>query len=132
MVESVRNSGSSLNRHRVLVVDDSVDSAMVLALALKLEGHISKTAYDGSSALEMAQSFRPDVILLDLGLPDMNGNEVALRIRSMPDLCQTILIAVSGYELDAEGLKAFDGSVIKPAEVEKILDLIAEVRARRT
>ncbi len=68
---------------RVLVVDDNTDTADSLAMVLRLEGHTVGTAYGARQALDQAEAFRPDVVLLDIGLPDMDGFEVARRLRSM-------------------------------------------------
>jgi CheY-like chemotaxis protein len=118
-------------RTRILVVDDDVDSAEMLALALRLEGHDSHAAYDGTSALEATRALRPDAVLLDLTLPDTSGGEVAARIRESQGLRDTIVIAVSGYEPEGEALACFDGHVVKPAESERILELIARAGATR-
>jgi CheY-like chemotaxis protein len=81
---------------RVLVVDDNDDSAQTMAMMLELGGHSSKIAHDGPAALRMAIEFLPHVILLDIGLPEMDGYEVARRIRDLPELATTMLVAMTG------------------------------------
>src|SRR5579883_896238 len=117
---------------RILVVDDNHDSADMLAMLLRLEGHDCPCAYDGTSALEAARTLKPDAVLLDLTLPDLTGDEVASRIRESPEIRGTVIIAVSGYGPREDSPGLFDGHVVKPAEAEKILQLIARARANRT
>jgi CheY-like chemotaxis protein len=118
-------------RKCILVVDDSPDSAKTLARMLKLEGHAGHAVYNGSSALEFVRTVRPDAVLLDLTLPDMDGTDVAAEIRASQELRSTILIAVSGYELAGPALSLFDGQVRKPADVGAILALIVKVEQSR-
>jgi len=104
---------------RVLVVDDNADAADSLAMVLRLEGHTVGTAYGGRQALDQAEAFRPDVVLLDIGLPDMDGFEVARRLRSMHGFEAVRLVAVTGYgQADARThLRAttiFDEYLVKP------------------
>jgi two-component system CheB/CheR fusion protein len=80
-----------------LIVDDNVDSVNSLALLLQLDGHETETAYAGEEALERARSFKPDVVLLDLGLPEMDGYEGARRLRTLSALENVRLIALTGY-----------------------------------
>ncbi|MBV8899935.1 MAG: response regulator, partial [Verrucomicrobia bacterium] len=82
---------------RVLVVDDNVDAADGLAAALRLNGHEVWAAYDGPGTLAIAQTFRPQVVLLDLGLPGMDGYEVARQLREKPEMKRTYLVAVTGW-----------------------------------
>ena len=81
----------------MLVVDDNVDVAMGLAMLIEASGHEVKTAHDGSSALEIARDFRPAFVLLDIGLPRMNGYELARAFKNDPVLKKATLIAISGY-----------------------------------
>ena len=113
---------------RVLVVDDNVDAAQILALLLKGSGHTVRTAHDGLGALEAALAWRPDVMLLDLGLPGVDGFEVARRIRQQPNLKHIVLVAVTGYGLDTDRQLSreagFAHHLIKPVDfgaVKKIL-----------
>jgi signal transduction histidine kinase/CheY-like chemotaxis protein len=83
--------------HRILVVDDQVDTAQSLAELLGIWGHEIRIAYDGLTALELMHAFHPDIVLLDIGLPVMNGYEVARRMRETPELADTLLVALTGY-----------------------------------
>src|SRR5262249_1433017 len=85
---------------RILVVDDNFDAAETLALLLELRGHKVFMAHEGTSALETASEFLPDVILLDIGLPEMDGYEVARRLREHPQTMNSFLVAVTGYGQD--------------------------------
>jgi PAS domain S-box-containing protein len=113
---------------RVLVVDDSVDSAESLSVALALEGHKTKTAHDGPSALELARAFRPQVTLLDIGLPGMNGYEVARELRKQPGGRKRKLIALTGYGQEEDRRKSreagFDHHLTKPVDYDALASLI--------
>ena len=85
------------NRFRILVVDDNHDSALSMAMMLSIMGHETRTAHDGESAVSTAESFLPDVVLLDIGLPKLNGYEVASRIREKAWGQSMFLIAVTGW-----------------------------------
>jgi CheY-like chemotaxis protein len=114
---------------RVLVVDDNPDIARSCSLLLRLTGHDVRTASDGLSAVEEARAFRPDVAVLDIGLPGIDGYEVARRFRGEPALRATRLIAVSGYDASmypARSLVArFDHHLTKPVDWDALLALIA-------
>lgn len=119
---------------RVLVVDDNVDSAQSMGLLLSLEGYQVECAYDGEQALDQAQAFRPDVVLLDLGLPRLSGFEVARRLRGRHKLAgqlgaPILLVAVSGYGRDEDRQAAceagFDLHMTKPADPEEVLRMLA-------
>jgi CheY-like chemotaxis protein len=121
---------------RVLVVDDNRDAADSCATLLELSGHRVKTAYSGKRALELGESFRPDVILLDIGLPDVNGYEVARRIRTSGWGGKLPLVAVTGWGQDDDRRRAFDAGFdhhltkpVAPEAVESLMSaLAAEVR----
>ncbi len=111
---------------RVMLVDDNIDAAVSLSLLLEAAGeHLVSTYYDAASALEWAAFERPDVFILDIGLPDMNGYELARRVRAMPQFGGTLLIALTGYGQLADKVRAreagFDLHIAKPAEPEEIL-----------
>ncbi len=114
---------------RVLVVDDEVDSATMLATILGMRGHQTQVAHDGEAALEAARAFEPDVVLLDLGLPKMNGYEVARRIRDASDGRRVLLVALTGYEADPERLEhaGFDRHLIKPPDMDTLTKLLGTV-----
>jgi len=112
-------------RRRVLVADDNALSATSLSLLLELEGFEVATALDGRQALESARAFRPDVALLDIGMPFLSGHEVARSIREQPWGGSMLLIALTGWSREQdrdEALAAgFDCHVGKPADLEQIL-----------
>ena len=116
---------------RVLVVDDNVDTAETLGMLLHATGHEVRTAHDGLAALEAALDYRPNVAVLDIGLPGLNGYEVAKRIRQDPILKHIVLVALTGYgqELDREtSLEAgFDHHLVKPARFEQLQKILATV-----
>jgi CheY-like chemotaxis protein len=105
---------------RILVVDDNSDAADMLALLLQLDGHLVQAAYSSHDALERAQSFQPDVMLLDIGLPEINGFELAQRLRAIPQLRDIRLVAVTGYGRPEDRARAraagFDDHLVKPVE----------------
>lgn len=107
---------------RILVVDDNQDSAESLALLLELHGHEVRTAFAGPAALETASTFRPDVVLLDIGLPGMDGYEVARRLRA--DDHRSLLVALTGYGRDDDRQRSqeagFDHHLVKPVDLEEL------------
>ena len=113
---------------RVLVVDDNIDSADVLTELLRRSGHEVWTAYSGPSALEAAVDHLPNVVLLDIGLPGLNGYEVARRLRQFPGFDNVRLIAMTGYGQEADILLAreagFDHHLVKPVDFLKVKDLL--------
>ena len=115
---------------RVLVVDDSADSSRAMARLLRLDGHETRTADDGRTAVELARGFRPDVVLLDIRLPDIDGYEVAALLRAEPGLGRPLLIAVSGFGQDSDQDRArragFDRHVIKPVDLDLLRALVAD------
>jgi two-component system CheB/CheR fusion protein len=115
---------------RVLIVDDLKAAADSMRILLEMKNYSVEIAYDGVAALEVAQSFRPDVILLDIGLPNMDGYEVARRLRATSQAGVPLLIALTGYGQPADRQKAmdagFDHHLIKPADVHVVCNLIAE------
>jgi signal transduction histidine kinase len=118
----------------VLVVDDNPDAADLLADSLRALGHDVRVAADGPSALELVRSFRPDVALLDLGLPVMDGFELARRLKEDPSLHSVALIAVTGYgqEIDRRRSRAagFDAHLVKPVDVDALNALIGRSGSR--
>ncbi|MGX2041704.1 hybrid sensor histidine kinase/response regulator [Methylocaldum sp. MU1018] len=117
---------------RVLVVDDNADIVEGLSILLALEGCEVERAGDGPAALAVAQKFAPDVVLLDIGLPVMDGYEVAQRLRAMPQTEQALLIAISGYGQDQDRHRSFTAGFnhhfTKPVALEDIVRTIAEYR----
>jgi signal transduction histidine kinase len=109
---------------RVLIVDDNEDSATVLGHLLKLWGHDVRTARDGRDALAAAHRWQPDVVLLDIGLPEMDGYEIARRLRADPGMAGAFLVAVTGYGQDEDRRRAreagFDEHVVKPVDLARL------------
>ncbi|CAA9891802.1 PAS domain S-box-containing protein (fragment) [Candidatus Methylobacter favarea] len=122
-------SPSSPSQLRILVVDDYADAAESLALMLQLKGYEVITAGCGLKGIEQAVSFRPQVVLLDIGLPDMDGYEVARQLRQLPETRDALLIALTGYGQpeDRELSKAagFDHHLLKPVDPEALFALLA-------
>jgi CheY-like chemotaxis protein/anti-sigma regulatory factor (Ser/Thr protein kinase) len=118
---------------RVLVVDDNVDAAESLALMLRAVGHEVRTAHDGPAALREAGALRPEVVLLDIGLPGMDGYEVARRLRQQEGLGQALVVALTGYGQEEDRRRAaaagFDVHLVKPADPEAVQQLVARARA---
>ena len=114
---------------RILVVDDNVDGATALACLLELEGHEVVVAHDGPAALAVAEGSRPDIVLLDIGLPAMDGYEVARRLRGMPATATAMIVAMTGYgqpEDVAAALSAgFDLHLVKPVDPGALAQLVA-------
>jgi CheY-like chemotaxis protein len=114
-------------RH-VLVVDDNEDAAEMLALVLRKHGHTVELAFNGEDALELAAVSHPEVVLLDIGLPGIDGYEVARRLRASASAVRPVLVAVSGYGQEADrkcSIKAgFDHHLVKPVAMEKLLPLL--------
>jgi CheY-like chemotaxis protein len=107
--EADRQKTSPMPKYRILVVDDNRLSAQSTAMALGLMGHDLATACDDIEGIELARTFRPDVILMDIGLPEMNGHETARRIREQPGGKNILLIAVTGYGQEEDRRRSLDG-----------------------
>ena len=121
------NAGPSGAR-RILIVDDNEDGADLLDEALRMMGHTTRVAHDGPEALEAARDFGPDLALVDIGLPVMNGYEVARRLRAAPDRKCPTHVAVTGYGQESDRLRSrdagFDGHLVKPIELSQLSDLV--------
>ena len=113
---------------RILVVDDNVDVVETTTMLLSLSGHQVRSAKDGLQALHMAAEFRPDVVLLDIGLPLMDGYEVARRLRQTPQTAGALLIALTGYGRQGDRQRGrdagFDGHMLKPVDPHALAKLI--------
>jgi PAS domain S-box-containing protein len=125
----------SMLPERILVIDDNVDAADSLAAWLRVEGHEVRTAYGGLAGLQQAAEFRPDVVLLDLGMPQMDGFEVARRLRAMEGGEGMTIVAISGWGLpaDRERTRAagFDFHLTKPVEETELQPALSEAPRRR-
>lgn len=110
--------------HRALIVDDDIDAAVTLSALLRLGGHTTALAHDGIEALKVAAEFKPDIVLLDLGLPGLDGYEVARTIRREPQLDNPLLVAVTGWNAPEDRLRTkqagFDEHLTKPVDISTI------------
>ena len=122
-----------MTARRILVVDDNHDSADTLSMLLQLTGNQTQVAFDGVEAVEAATSFRPDVILMDLGMPRLNGYEAARKIREQPWGKCMVLVALTGWGQDEDRKKTaeagFDGHLVKPVEFVELTKLLASFPA---
>jgi signal transduction histidine kinase len=129
------HSGTS-TRRRILVVDDNVDSAEVICSLLEFEEHVVRKAHDGAGAIELAGSFQPEIVLLDIGLPDMTGFDVAMRLRQLPAMEKSILIALTGYGQEKDKQRAvqagFDHHLTKPVTFDTLVLTINTLTSDRS
>ncbi len=113
---------------RLLVVDDNKDAAESMSMLLEMWGHEVAFAYDGPSALETAEQWRPQAVFLDIGLPGMDGYEVAERLRSLPQAKDAVLIAITGYGQDDDRERSqragIDHHLVKPVAPDALRSLI--------
>ncbi|MGX4641220.1 hybrid sensor histidine kinase/response regulator [Massilia sp. SYSU DXS3249] len=120
---------------KVLLVDDNLDAVHTLQLFLGAAGHQVEIAYCGAVAVDVARVFGPDVCLLDIGLPDFDGNELARRLRRLPEATHAMLIATTGYgrqqDRDAAMAAGFDHYIVKPVNTVELSDLLAEAAAEK-
>lgn len=116
---------------RMLVVDDNVDAAHMLAMLLEAKGHEAMVEHTAKRALERARTDLPDVCLLDIGLPDLDGNDLARQLRAQPETAQSIMIAITGYGQEQDRKRTaesgFDHHLVKPVNMEQLLRLLSEV-----
>ena len=121
--------------HRVLLVDDNADSSEPLSLLLQAKGHETRVSTDGEEAIHVADDFRPTCVVLDLGLPRMDGYEVARRLRERPYGEELVLVALTGWAGRDVRTKAadagFDYHLVKPVNWEE-LERIVETGARQS
>jgi len=120
---------------RVLVIDDNADAADTLSMALEILGYTVQTSYDGPTGIALAQSFMPAAILLDIGLPDMNGYEVARYLRGTDFGAAAILVAVTGWGQDKDRQLAieagFDLHLTKPVDFRELDTVLQTMLAGR-
>jgi CheY-like chemotaxis protein len=125
-------AAASVQPLRVLLADDDRDGALTLATLLELEGHEVRTVHGGQEALDAAREFRPDVCLLDIGMPKITGYEAARRFRQRYGDDCPVLIAVTGWKQASDKILAtlagFDHHVSKPYEPGDIVRLLAKLR----
>jgi PAS domain S-box-containing protein len=127
----IPGASTSSRSLRVLITDDNRDAAESMAMVLRFSGHEVRTAHDGPAALEVAKSFRPHAIFLDIGLPKgMDGYEVARRLRKQPDAKPALLVAMTGYgqqeDRERSRLAGFDHHLVKPADLMEVDRLLRE------
>ena len=119
---------------RILIVDDNEDSALTLEMLFEMTGDRTQTAYDGLAAVATAETFRPHIVLLDIGLPKLNGYEVARQIRQQPWGQKMVLIALTGWGQPEDRRKSseagFDGHLVKPIDHDTLLKLVDELTCR--
>ncbi|CAN7341279.1 hybrid sensor histidine kinase/response regulator [Massilia sp. LjRoot122] len=133
VAEAVRHAATAQAPLRVLVVDDNLDAAHTLNLFLTAAGHRVEIAYNALDAIEVAKVFTPQVCLLDIGLPDLDGNELARRLRQLPQTRGATLIAATGYgrqqDRDAAHEAGFDHYMVKPVNTVQLSELLAQASA---
>ncbi len=133
VAEAVRHAATAQAPLRVLVVDDNLDAAHTLNLFLAAAGHRVEIAYNALDAIEIAKVFAPQVCLLDIGLPDLDGNELARRLRAIPQTRGATLIAATGYgrqqDRDAAHDAGFDHYMVKPVNTVQLSELLAAAGA---
>ena len=121
----------SIRPLRVLLVDDNVDTVLSFSMLIEAHGHDVRTAHDGLAAVQAAIDYRPDVALLDIGLPGLNGSEVAKRIRQHSNLENVVLVALTGYGQDsdreASRQAGFNHHLVKPALLEQLQQVLTTV-----
>ncbi|MFS2020829.1 response regulator, partial [Massilia sp. CT11-108] len=114
---------------RVLLADDNADAANLLALLLESEGHTVHTGFDGITAMALAEAHRPDVMVLDIGMPGANGYEVARWVREQPWGAAVRLVAVTGWGIEHDGGQAldagFDVRLVKPVDMAQLLAAVS-------
>jgi CheY-like chemotaxis protein len=130
--QSMMNAeGAPRTQRRILVADDNNDALESLATLLQLSGHEVYTAANGAVALESAEQHRPEVALLDIGMPKLDGYEVARRIRAQPWGQRITLVALTGWGQDSDRRRSqeagFDSHLVKPLDLDKLTELLAEL-----
>lgn len=123
-----RGESAPTTRRRVLIVDDNADCADSARLLLGSAGHEVRTVHDGAAALAVAREFRPEVVLLDIGLPDEDGYSVARRMRDELGLTQALIVAVTGFSreenIDLSRQASIDAHLTKPTDASQVLALV--------
>ncbi len=122
---------ASKNSYRVLIVDDNEASAKTLGWTLEILGHDIRLAHEGNEAIEIAKSYLPHIILLDIGLPGMNGYEICKVLRLFPELERTVIIAQTGWGQKEHLIRSkeagFNHHLVKPVSIEKLENILAEL-----
>ena len=119
---------------KVLVVDDNVDLVEMLSMVIEAAGHYVRKAFDGRSGISAALEYQPDLILLDVGMPDMNGNEVAKELRRHQEVAGARIVALTGWGQAEDRRRTadagFDDHLTKPADPEQIQRILEDVALR--
>ena len=115
-----------------MIVDDNEDAAESLAVLLRLEGQEVRVAFNGPEALELAAVFRPEVVFLDIGMPGMDGYEVARRLRALPQLGEVVLVAQTGWGQEEDRRRSreagFDQHLVKPTDPAALRSLLTALQ----
>jgi len=123
-----QGSGEPAPKRRLLVVDDNKDAAESMSMLLEMWGHEVAFAYDGPSALETAKRWKPEAVFLDIGLPGMDGYQVAERLRALPQAREAVLIAITGYGQEDDRLRSrragIDHHLVKPVAPDTLRSLV--------
>jgi CheY-like chemotaxis protein/two-component sensor histidine kinase len=121
----------STQTSRILVVDDNIDGAETIAMTLRLSGYDVQVAYSGQAALSAVEEYQPNIVILDIGLPEMDGYEIARRLRQRPQLANMWLIAMTGYGTDSDRQRSkeagFDHHLVKPVDPQKLEELLVRL-----
>jgi CheY-like chemotaxis protein len=127
-----QGTGDATPKRRLLVVDDNKDAAESMSMLLEMWGHDVAYAYDGPTALETAEQWQPEAVFLDIGLPGMDGYEVAERLRELPHAKDAVLIAITGYGQDDDRLRSrqagIDHHLVKPVAPDALRSLIDSLK----
>jgi len=114
---------------RILIADDNQDAALSLAMLLQFSGHETHVVHDGEAAVQSAERLQPDVVLLDIGMPKINGHEAARRIRQQPWSTRAVLIALTGWGQEEHRAMStaagFDHHLVKPVDLDSLTRLLA-------
>jgi CheY-like chemotaxis protein len=128
MASAQQGIRESTAKRRLLVVDDNKDAAESMSMLLEMWGHEVVYAYDGPSALETAQQWQPEAVFLDIGLPGMDGYQVAERLRKLPQAKHAVLIAITGYGQEDDRRRSqragIDHHLVKPVAPDALRNLI--------
>ncbi len=130
---SVEQPAQQTARYRILIADDNVDSAVSMAMMLSIMGHEVRTAHDGLEAVATASAFQPDLILLDIGMPKLNGYDACRRIREQPWSKNALIAALTGWGQEEDKRRSqeagFDRHLVKPVEPDALEKLLVEIKA---
>jgi len=122
------STGEKPQNYRILVVDDNENCAITMLLTMEMLGHTAQMALDGPSAIALAKSFQPDIVLLDIGLPGMNGYEICQAMRKEPVLQNTIFIAQTGWgqkeHRERSKEAGFDYHLVKPIDIKALKNIL--------